>query len=284
MQLNLQHSKPGTEPSTVSIDQGYLADIVKRLSFPRVYGTPANAKAEELVAGELVSIFGSCFWVGNSRNVCFGFPSEARILIGAHFDSVPNTPGADDNASAVAVMLAVAKALGMRRDLMYVAFNAEEFDLAGSREFVNEMARKMKLLEQVHVLEMVGYRDRRPNSQKNPLPMIQAPTTGDFLAVVANKSGLVDQIIEAAGSVTVPVVGLALPPGLPLNAIQQISPHLLRSDHAPFWEKDFPAVMWTDTSEFRNPNYHKTTDTPDTLDYEFMAEVGKLLVQVIEGG
>ena len=110
---------------------------------------------------------------------------------------------------------------------MYVAFNAEEFDLAGSREFVKEMAGQMKLLEQVHVLEMVGYRDRRPNSQKNPLPMIQAPTTGDFLAVVANKGSLVDQIIEAAGSITVPVVGLALPPGLPLNAIQQISPHLL---------------------------------------------------------
>ena len=140
----------------------------------------------------------------------------------------------------------------------------------------------MKLLEQVHVLEMVGYRDRRPNSQKNPLPMIQAPTTGDFLAVVANKGSLVDQIIEAAGSITVPVVGLALPPGLPLNAIQQISPHLLRSDHAPFWEKDIPAVMWTDTSEFRNPNYHQPTDTPDTLDYEFMAEVGKLLVAVVD--
>src|SRR5271163_3577252 len=166
MQLQLLHSKPGTRPSTVSLDQGYLADIVKRLSFPRVYGTPANARAEELVAGELVSIFGSCFCVGNSRNVCFGFPSEARILIGAHFDSVPNTPGADDNASAVAVLLAVAKALGVSRDVMYVAFNAEEFDLAGSREFVEEMD-EMEVLEQVHVLEMVGYRDRRPNSQKN---------------------------------------------------------------------------------------------------------------------
>jgi Zn-dependent M28 family amino/carboxypeptidase len=163
---------------------------------------------------------------------------------------------------------------------MYVAFKAEEFDLAGSREFVEEMD-EMELLEQVHVLEMVGYRDRRPNSQKNPLPMIQAPTTGDFLAVVANKSNLVEKIVEAAGSITVPVVGLALPTGLPLAAIQQISPHLLRSDHAPFWEKDIPAVMWTDTSEFRNPNYHQPTDTPESLDYEFMAEVAKLLAMVV---
>jgi Zn-dependent M28 family amino/carboxypeptidase len=282
MQLQLQHSRPGTRPSlTVSIDQGYLADIVKRLSFPRVYGTPANARAEEMVAGEFANLFRSCFMVGKTRNVCFGSPSEARILVGAHFDSVPNTPGADDNASAVSVLLAVAKALGVRRDVMYVAFNAEEFDLAGSREFVKEMAGQLKRLEQVHVLEMVGYRGRRPNSQRNPLPMIQAPTTGDFLAVVANKSNLVEQIIEAAACISVPVVGLAIPEGLPLNAIQQISPHLLRSDHAPFWEKGIPAVMWTDTSEFRNPNYHQPTDTPDTLDYEFMADVGKLLVEVV---
>jgi Zn-dependent M28 family amino/carboxypeptidase len=281
MQLQLQHSRPGTKPSTLKIGQGYLADIVKRLSFPRVCGTPDNVGAEELVAAEFSKTFGSSFRVGQTRNVCFGWPSEARILIGAHFDSVPNTPGADDNASAVAVMLGVAKALGSRKDVMYVAFNAEECELAGSREFVKEMAGEMKLLEQVHVLEMVGYRDRRPNSQKNPLPMIQAPTTGDFLAVVGNQGRIVDQIIEAAGSITVPVVGLALPPGLPLAAIQQISPHLLRSDHAPFWEKGIPAVMWTDTSEFRNPHYHQPTDTPDTLDYEFMEEVGTLLVGVV---
>jgi Zn-dependent M28 family amino/carboxypeptidase len=283
MHLQLQHSKPGTCPAALSIDQGYLDDIVKRLSFPRVYGTAANAKAEVMVADEFLRMFGTCDRVGSTRNVCFGWPAEARILIGAHFDSVPNTPGADDNASAVAVMLAVARALGLRRDVMYIAFNAEECDLAGSREFVKEMADQLKVLEQVHVLEMVGYRDRRPNSQKNPLPMIQAPTTADFLGVVANKGFLIDQIIEAAGSIAVPVVGLAIPPGLPLDAIRELSPHLLRSDHAPFWEKNIPAVMWTDTSEFRNPHYHQPTDTPDTLDYELMAEVGKLLFTVVGG-
>lgn len=281
MNLQLQHNKPGTRPSALSIDKGYLADIVKRLSFPRAYGTAANAKAEVMVADEFLRMFGASDRVGNTRNVCFGWPAEARILIGAHFDSVPNTPGADDNASAVAVMLAVAKALGWRKDVMYVAFNAEECNLAGSLEFVKEMSDELKVLEQVHVLEMVGYRDRRPNSQRNPLPMIQAPTTGDFLAVVANKGNLVDQIIEAAGSISVPVVGLAIPPGMSLDAIRQLSPHLLRSDHAPFWENSISAVMWTDTSEFRNPHYHQPTDTPDALDYEFMAEVGKLLVAVV---
>ena len=282
MQLQLQHSKPGTRHSALSLDQGYLANIVKRLSFPRVYGTAANAKAEEMVADEFLRMFGECHRVGNTRNVCFGWPAEACVLIGAHFDSVPNTPGADDNASAVAVMLAAAKALDRRKDVMYVAFNAEECNLAGSQEFVKQMSGELKVLKQVHILEMVGYRDRRPNSQRNPLPMIQAPTTGDFLAVVANKGNLVNQIIEAAGSISVPVVGLAIPAGLPLDAIRQLSPHLLRSDHASFWGKNIPAVMWTDTSEFRNPHYHQPTDTPETLDYEFMAEIGTLLITVVD--
>ena len=281
MQLQLQQSKPGTRLSRLGIRQDYLASVVQRLSFPRAFGTAANARAELLVADEFLRMFGSCERVGTTRNVCFGWPAEVRILIGAHFDSAPNTPGADDNASAVAVMLAVAKTLGLRRDVMYVAFNAEECDLAGSREFVEEMTGQMRKLEQVHVLEMVGYRDRRPNSQTNPLPMLQAPTTGDFLGIVGNKGDLVNAIVDAAACISVPVVGLAIPGELPLATIRQISPHLLRSDHAGFWEKGVPAVMWTDTSEFRNPHYHQTTDTPDTLDYEFMAEVAKLLAIVV---
>jgi Zn-dependent M28 family amino/carboxypeptidase len=279
--MQLQHSKPSKRPSADRIDKEYLPYIVNRLSFPRPFGTPENAKAEQVVADEFLRMFSTCDRVGKHRNVCCGCPWEARTLIGAHFDSVPNSPGADDNASAVAVMLAVAKALGRRRDILYVAFNAEEAGLAGSAEFVQQMAGEMKLLEQVHVLEMVGYRDRRRHSQSNPLPVLEAPTTGDFLGVVANRKGLVDQIIEAAERITVPVVGLAIPLGLSLGAIRQNAPHLLRSDHAPFWERNIPAVMWTDTAEFRNPNYHQPRDMPDTLDYDFMAEVAKLVMLVV---
>ena len=73
MQLKLQHSKPGTRSSALGLDQKYLADIVKRLSFPRVYGTPENARAEQLVAEEFTKLFGSCFRVGKTRNVCVRF-------------------------------------------------------------------------------------------------------------------------------------------------------------------------------------------------------------------
>jgi hypothetical protein len=74
----------------------------------------------------------------------------------------------------------------------------------------------MKRLEQVHILEMVGYRDRRPQSQRNPLPIVQTPTTGDFLGIVANHGGLVEQIIRQAGYIDVPVFGVAIPEGTPL--------------------------------------------------------------------
>jgi Zn-dependent M28 family amino/carboxypeptidase len=281
MQLQPRRSQPGTRPAAPPVDRDYLARVVRQLSFPRAYGTPANARAEELVAGEFSKTLGDCHRVGKSRNVCFGKPSEARVLIGAHFDSVPATPGADDNASAVAVLLAAAKVLGPRKDVMYVAFNAEECDLAGSREFVKEVAGEFEVLEQVHVLEMLGYRDHRPGSQKNPLPLVQTPTVGDFLGLVANQESLVDSIIEQAGGIAVPVVGMAVPAGMSVDLLRQFSPHLLRSDHAPFWEKNIQAAMWTDTAEFRNPHYHRSTDTPDTLDYEFMAEVGRLVVAVV---
>jgi Zn-dependent M28 family amino/carboxypeptidase len=255
--------------------------MVAQLSFPRVHGTPANVEAEIIVAQEFAKVLGSCWRFGQARNVCFGTPEKARILVGAHFDSVPNTPGADDNASAVAVLLAAAQVLGPRADILYVAFNGEECGLIGSREFVEVMASRMPCLEEVHVLEMVGYRDQRPNSQRNPLPLGGVPMTGDFLGLVANQGALLDRLIEQSGRSRVPVVGLTLPDGMSLAAIGQYSPHLLRSDHAPFWERNIPAVMWTDTSEFRNPHYHQRTDTPDTLDYEFMAEIGRLLVAAL---
>ncbi len=278
--MQLKHSKPATLPALPGLDQDYLREVVGQLSFPRSFGTPENARAEELVAAEFDKLLGSCFRVGKTRNLCSGLPESTRILIGAHYDSVPNTPGADDNASAVAVMLAVARFLGPRDDVLYVAFNGEECGLIGSQEFVEQMSGRMKRLEQVHVLEMVGYRDRRPHSQKNPIPLLQAPTTGDFLGLVANQAGLIDRLIGQAGRINIPVVGLPLPEGLPLAVIAQMSPHLLRSDHACFWEKQLPAVMWTDTSEFRNPHYHQPTDTPDTLDYDFMAEIARFLAAV----
>jgi Zn-dependent M28 family amino/carboxypeptidase len=282
--MQLQRSQPGTLPCNLRLDDNYLQETVEKLSFPRVFGTRGNAAAEKLIAAEFDRLSGAPYLVGDTRNVCSGDLKQARILIGAHYDSVPGTPGADDNASALAVMLAVARLLGPLGDVAYVAFNGEECGMVGSREVLERMSGELKHLEQVHVLEMVGYRDRRPNSQRNPLPELEGPTTGDFLGVAANNARLVGHVIRLAGITDVPVIGLPIPAGMPRTAILQTSAHLLRGDHAIFWEKNIPAMMWTDTSEFRNPNYHRATDTPDTLDYEFMAEVTKLLATVVRSG
>jgi len=98
---------------------------------------------------------------------------------------------------------------------------------------------------------------------------IQTPTVGDFLGLVGTYGSrqLLNHVLFL--------------PDVPLEMIERISHHLLRSDHAPFWRAGLPALMWTDTAEFRNPHYHRPTDTPETLDYEFLAGVTRLLVHAV---
>ena len=105
---------------------------------------------------------------------------------------------------------------------------------------------------------------------------------GDFLGLVGTFGSrrLLDHVLDTAYCHAVPVQGLFLP-DVPLEMIGRISHHLLRSDHAPFWRAGLPALMWTDTAEFRNPHYHLPTDTPETLDYEFLAGVTRLLVYAV---
>lgn len=275
--MKLHYSKPGTISSSTKIDQDYLRRVVTRLAFPRVIGTPQNKEAQQIVKDEFQALSLQYEVVGELENIVVGNPKTAKILIGAHYDSVPGSPGADDNASAVAVMLAAA-GLIKNPDVMFVAFNSEEYGLAGSDEFVKGLGKHN--IKEAHILEMVGFRSREPYSQQNPLLMLECPDTGDFLGIVSNSQPLVDRAIQCAGVIDVPVLGFAIPSEINLDMVEQYSPHLLRSDHAPFWENGISAAMWTDTAEFRNKNYHKASDLPETLDYEFMGEVAKLLVQL----
>lgn len=94
---------------------------------------------------------------------------------------------------------------------------------------------------------------------------------------------MIQDITSATNSIRIPVVGLSVD-GYTINQIRHVAPHLLRSDHEPFWSAGFlDTAMWTDTAEFRNPNYHERTDTPITLDYEFMGDVANAIVEVIRG-
>ena len=268
-----------------SISPDDLRDVVKRIAVPRVFGTPEN-KAVRKVLIDLFSSHlgaGSAIDVDEAGNIVAGDPQRAKILVGAHYDAVPGTPGADDNASAVAVLLAAARAIGTHENVCYVAFDGEECGLVGSGTFVDGLDRNR--LEQVHVLEMVGFTNKAPNSQKNPIPMVPTPTVGDFLGLVGTHCSrhVLDHVLSCAGYAAIPVYGLYLPDA-PLERMRSMVPHAFRSDHAPFWSQGIPALMWTDTAEFRNPNYHQPSDTPETLDFGFMVEVAKLLVHVVLSG
>lgn len=207
---------------------------------------------------------------------------DEAVLVGAHYDSVPMCPGADDNGSAVAAMLGCAAACSLWRPVLpvvFVAFNCEEDGLKGSQDFVENYLPKASFgVQCAHILEMVGYASSEPGSQRVPsgLPPINISDKGDFLGLLANgrSSGAMDFVVRRARSYVpeLPVIGLNVKLGL-----EKYFPVLSRSDHAPFWERKIPAVMWADTSEFRNHNYHRHTDTPDTLNYQFLRQVTQLL-------
>jgi len=206
-------------------------------------------------------------------------PSEI-VVVGAHYDTVASTPGADDNASAVAVMLEVARLmreLRPQRTVRFIGFACEEKPHAHTSEMGSQVyARQCRLRAERIVgmlcLEMVGYYSSEPRSQQIPptIPRIfhpLLPHRGDFLAAVGNLRSwrLLWKFRRGfKRSVRMPLLSLSLP-----TRVQEIR----RSDNSSFWDQGYPALMLTDTSFLRNPNYHLPSDTPDTLDYERMAEV-----------
>lgn len=202
------------------------------------------------------------------------------ILLGAHYDTVPETPGADDNASAVAVMLEISRLLKDhmgKRTVRYVAFACEEppyfnFDEMGSQYHAQMAKRRGDKIKAMLCLEMVGYFKDEDGSQAVPpgIPKLfhpLLPRRGDFLAAVGNLRSwrLVQQFRRGFKRGTrLPLWALALPELLKVISL---------SDHRAFWEQGYPALMLTDTAFVRNPNYHLPSDTPETLDYRRMAEV-----------
>jgi Zn-dependent M28 family amino/carboxypeptidase len=211
-------------------------------------------------------------------------PTNA-LLVGAHYDSVPNCPGADDNASAVAALLGCAQACHQHDPalpVIFVAFNREEDDLFGSRDFVgNYLPTAPFRVRCAHILEMVGYASTQPGSQQVPTGLpINISDRGDFLGLLSNRtsgSEMETALRQARTYVTeLGVTGLEVEQGF-----ERVFPVLARSDHVPFWVADIPAVMWTDTAEFRNPNYHRPSDTPETLDYGFLRCVTQVLTATV---
>lgn len=196
----------------------------------------------------------------------------APLILAAHYDTVSGSPGADDNASGLTVLLEVARRLKqtvLTRPVQFIAFCLEEEDLSGSRAYVARLTETGQSVYGAIVLECVGYASGQEGSQKIPpgIP-VAVPSIGNFLAVIGNQaSASLTSTVAQAMSSSVPVVPLIVPGN------GELLPDARRSDHTAFWEQSFPAVMVTDTANFRNPHYHRSTDTIDTLNLTFLAAV-----------
>ena len=200
---------------------------------------------------------------------------EPPLIVAAHFDTVEQSPGADDNASGLAVLLETARLVqtqAFRRPVRFIAFNLEEENLLGSSAYADHLRRKGAEIAGAIVLECVGYARSEPESQQRPAHVpVDVPSVGDFLAVVGNEAsrGLV-AAMTSSGSRAVPP--LKIIPLVVQGRGEQL-PDTRRSDHAPFWDHGYPAIMLTDTANYRNPHYHRPTDTIETLNLTFLSHV-----------
>ena len=211
------------------------------------------------------------------RNVIGRLGSQSTggtIIVGAHFDSVQGTPGADDNASGVAVLLEAARVLSKKKpssQVLFAAFQLEEFNMVGSTHFARKLKQAGVKMDAMLSLEMVGYTDWWPGSQKYPAGLGRLyPDRGDFIAVIGNwrSNRLLRHFAQSLRQIDgLPVETLSLPGN------GWFVPAARLSDHAPFWDLGYSALLITDTAFLRNPHYHRASDTLDSLDISFMTKV-----------
>ncbi|MDX9973244.1 MAG: M28 family peptidase [FCB group bacterium] len=217
----------------------------------------------------------------------FGPVTAPRIVVGAHYDVAGQGPGADDNASGVAGLIELARLVSQQKPALgycveFVAYTLEEPPHFGKPTMGSAVHAKSLKQEAARVrlmisLEMIGYYSDAPNSQQLPPSFLRSgsfSSTGNFIAVVGRKGatdpiGLVAQAMRLGSDIPVEAVLSSLLMGAGL------------SDQLNYWNEGYSAVMITDTAFYRNANYHKTTDLPDTLHYPKMAETVEGLYYVL---
>jgi peptidase M28-like protein len=257
--------------------------------------TPVNGNSLVIAANYIHSVFENAglsvtrqdyqYYGQRVTNVLGTLPvdtqASAYYVVGAHYDTVPCTPGADDNASAVAVMLELARRLRQERikaQILFGAFTLEEPPAyltghQGSRMFVRSCQTSGDHVLGAIILEMVGFtapRQHYPYLARWP----GYPAEGNFIGIIANwRSWRFGRAVLRGFRKNTELSVESL--FLPFNG--RILPETRLSDHASFWDAGLPALMVTDTAFFRNPNYHLPSDTIDTLDFTFMAELVKSL-------
>lgn len=216
------------------------------------------------------------------------------FIIDGHYDTVANSPGADDNGTAVAGVLEAARILSQyhfKKNIKFVAFDLEELGLLGANEFVNNGGiDDFETIEGVINFEMIGYYDEAPNTQSIPFgfdllfgeataELNAADNAGIFLINVGNTtSTTLLEKLDTCASIYVPelqVVSLNVPGN------GEIAQDLRRSDHAVFWDAGMSALMLTDGADTRNPYYHTPNDDISTINFDFMANIVKAAVATV---
>jgi Zn-dependent M28 family amino/carboxypeptidase len=203
---------------------------------------------------------------------------RSPILVGAHYDSVPGSPGADDNATGVAVLLELARAFAQRpgrSPLRLVAFDLEELGFIGSRHYAEHLHRRGDPLGLMLSLEMLGYCCHQPNSQEYPPGLERLyPSRGNYIAQIGPWQSIPQMVTLWQGFRAAGVRSQWLPV---VNGGRAV-PDSRRSDHVPFWDLGYPALLITDTADLRNPHYHQATDMLATLDMGFLTQVCQGLI------
>lgn len=211
----------------------------------------------------------------------------ALVVVGAHHDTVPGSPGADDNGSGLAGLLELGRVLSLHpweATVQLVAFDFEETEagrFSGSRAYVNALGRDQIEFRGAFIFEMIAYRSMTPASQQAPAGLAgvypdvvarldERGGRGDFIVAIGSDSvtHLLGRFLGSAAQAApdLPVLPLSVPGHVPMR-------DLFRSDHVSFWQAGLPAVMLTDTANFRNPHYHTPSDLPETLDADFWRQV-----------
>ena len=293
---------PGPSADEARLAVGLEADV-RHLAGPLADRNVYSPKVLDAAVRWLEGRFAACGYATtrqtyqDSGEACHNVIAELRgtrhperiFVIGAHYDSEGSTPGADDNASGVAALLALAEQFAGRPlpvTLQFVAFVNEEpphfwTETMGSYVHAQSLRRAKAQVLGMWSLESLGYyRTERGTqtypglSHANPLDLLY-PDTGDFVAFVGNAGSgrLVRRSVSAfRRQVAFPSEGMAATAWLP---------GIGWSDHWSYWKAGYPALMVTDTAPFRNPNYHQPSDTPETLDFERLARVTAGLARIL---
>jgi Zn-dependent M28 family amino/carboxypeptidase len=283
--------------SSASVDMARLKEHVRILTeefYPRNYQKIQNlSKSKEYIArhfqsaGAKVSFqdFEVSGRLYSNVIAVFGEGKGKKRVVGAHYDSYEDTPGADDNASGIAGLIELAYLLGTKapgREVELVAYTLEEppyFDTMqmGSYIHAESLSHNQEKPTSVIVLEMIGYFSDAKHSQDFPVLLFKLlyPDSGNFIGVI----GRLDQR-ELTKKVKIAMKGATDLPVYSLNAPKSL-PGVDFSDHRSYWTFGMNAVMITDTAFYRNKQYHQAGDTKDRLDYDKMAKVVVSVFEVV---